>query len=234
MDSPTDLGDLLSSGTMEVEGRMPNSSNGTFLVTFEHEGQMVRAIYKPLRAERPLWDFEPGLHKREVAAYRLSEAMGLHFVPMTVLGDGPLGEGSIQLFVDYDHTDHYFTLLENRPETHDALRTMAIFDIVANNTDRKAGHVLADAGGRIWGIDHGLCFSADFKLRTVIWDFAGEQVDESLLDAVGQLMADVPAGVASLLDDEEVDAMMERCRWLVEHRVFPAPGSRYEYPWPMI
>lgn len=234
MDQGTEIGELLSEGRMEIEGRMPNSSNGTFLVTVGHEDRVVRAIYKPLRGERPLWDFEPGLHRREVAAYRLSEAMGLHLIPTTVLGDGPLGEGSVQLFVDYDHTDHYFTLLENRPDTHDSLRAMAIFDIVANNTDRKAGHVLSDGQGRIWGIDHGLCFSADFKLRTVIWDFAGEPIGETLLDSVARLMEDVPSEVSSLLEDDEVEAMIERCHWLVEHRVFPAPGSRYEYPWPMI
>lgn len=219
---------------MEIEGRMPNSSNGTFLVRIGPEERSIRAIYKPLRGERPLWDFDAGLYKREVAAFRLSEAMQLHLVPPTVVADGPLGEGSVQLFIDYDHTDHYFMLLENRPETHDSLRAMAIFDIVANNTDRKAGHVLLDGQGQVWGIDHGLCFSADFKLRTVIWDFAGEQIDDALLEPVERLANDVPLGVAALLADEEIEALTERAGWLVEHRVFPAPGSRYEYPWPMI
>lgn len=226
--------DLLSRGSMEIEGRMPNSSNGTFFVRIIDDGREVRAIYKPLRGERPLWDFEPGLYKREVAAYRLSQAMGLNLVPPTIIADGPLGEGSLQLFIDYDHTDHYFMLLENRPDVHDSLRAMAIFDIVANNTDRKAGHVLLDGDGKVWGIDHGLCFSADFKLRTVIWDFAGEDVSESLLEPVARLTTEIPPEVASLLDDEEVESMIERAGWLVEHRVFPAPGSRYEYPWPMI
>ena len=109
-----------------------------------------------------------------MAAYRLSEAMGIDVVPPTVLReDGPLGEGSLQWFVDADHREHYFTIAEQRPDLHDQLRDIAVFDMVANNTDRKSGHCLL-AGDRVWAIDNGLCFAAEFKLRTVIWEFAGE------------------------------------------------------------
>ena len=129
-------------GEVEIEGRMPHSSNATFLVHVIHDGRSHPAIYKPIRGERPLWDFEPGLHRREVATYRLSETMGLGVVPPTVLRDGPLGEGSFQWFAVADHREHYFSIFETKPELHDRLRDIAALDIVANNTDRKSGHCL--------------------------------------------------------------------------------------------
>ncbi|HSB85209.1 MAG TPA: phosphatidylinositol kinase, partial [Ilumatobacteraceae bacterium] len=135
---------LLSCGEIEVEGRMPWSSNATFLVKVTLDHEQAQAIYKPLRGERPLWDFEPGLHRREVAAYHLSETLGFDLVPPTILRDGPYGEGSLQWFVDVDHRQHYFTIHEERPELHDRLRAVAVFDLIANNTDRKSGHVLID------------------------------------------------------------------------------------------
>ena len=137
--------------------------------------QEAKAIYKPVRGERPLWDFPSGLHRREVAAWELSEYLGWHLVPPTIMRDGPFGEGSLQLFVAADFEQHYFTLYEGRADLHDALRRMCAFDLLANNTDRKSGHCLLGLDGRIWGIDHGLCFAEDFKLRTVIWEFGGER-----------------------------------------------------------
>jgi len=217
-----------------IEGRMPNSSNLTFRVWLDTQDSGLRGIYKPLAGERPLWDFPAGLHKREVAAYRLSEAMGLHVVPPTVLREGPLGEGSLQLFIEHDPSRHYFTILDNDPGLHDQLRAMAVFDFVANNTDRKGGHVVVDADGNIWGIDHGVCFSEEFKLRTVIWDFGGEEIAEDLLEAVRPLATSVPLQVAALLDDAEVEAIGERARWLCDHGRLPRPESRYQYPWPLL
>ena len=129
-------------GEIEVEGRMPYSSNATFLVHVTHEGKSHPAIYKPMRGERPLWDFEPGLHRREVATYRMSEALGLHVVPPTVLRDGPVGEGSVQWFVAGDFTEHYFTMMESRVDLHDRFRALALLDIICNNTDRKSGHCI--------------------------------------------------------------------------------------------
>lgn len=225
---------LVEAGDIEVVGRMPWSSNATFLVRLEHEGQCGQGIYKPMRGERPLWDFEPGLHRREVAAYRLSEAMGLHVVPPTVLRDGPLGEGSVQWFVDAQFDEHYFTLHEQRPDLHDQLRAIAVFDVVANNTDRKGGHCLLDQAGKVWAIDNGLCFAADFRLRTVIWEFGGEPIDEPLLAAVRPLVDRVPLDVATLLADDEVEAISERARWLAEHGTFPVDPSGRRYPWPLV
>src|SRR3954468_13264955 len=170
---------LLRETELAVQGRMPWSSNATFLVdlcgTDEH------AVYKPFRGERPLWDFPAGLGKREVAAWELSEALGWGLVPPTILRDGPLGPGSVQWFVDADFEQHYFTLLEDE-QHHATLRAICAFDIVANNTDRKSGHCLLGEDGRIYAIDNGLAFHEEFKVRTVIWDFGGEPVPEPLLD----------------------------------------------------
>lgn len=226
--------DVLAKGEISVSARMPYSSNATFVVEVTHEGQSVQAIYKPMRGERPLWDFAPGLHKREVAAYRLAVAMGFDFVPATVLRDGPLGEGSLQLFIDASLEEHYFTLVETRIDLHEKFREIAAFDIVANNTDRKSGHVLIDASGHIWAIDHGLCFSADFKLRTVIWEFGGEALEPRIIDAVQRVATSLPLDVASLLDDDEVAALHERANWLIEHRQLPVDPSGRRYPWPLV
>ena len=230
--SPLDT--FLLEGELDIEGRMPWSSNATFLVNVTSGERHGRGIYKPLRGERPLWDFEPGLHRREVAAYRLSRAMGLDLVPPTVLRDGPLGEGSVQWFVDADHSQHYFTLHEQRPDLHDALRPIAVFDVIANNTDRKSGHVLIDADDHVWCIDHGLCFSADFKLRTVVWEFGGEPIDDDLLARVARIAESVPLEVAALLADDEVEAIRERAQWLLTNPVYPVDHSGRRYPWPLV
>lgn len=233
-ESPRRL-ELLATADMDIEGRMPWSSNATFLVNLSVEGEAVgQAIYKPLKGERPLWDFEPGLHRRELAAYRLSEAMGLDLVPPTIIRDGPLGEGSLQWFVEADHQQHYFTVYETRPELHDALRPFAMFDILANNTDRKSGHVLIDGDDHLWGIDHGLCFAAEFKLRTVVWEFGGEPVPGELLTLAAQVADRVPLDVAALLNDEEVEALRERAEWLVQQGEFPVDHSGRRYPWPLV
>ena len=189
---------LLAGGDIDVAGRMPWSSNATFLVNVGCGDETAQAIYKPTRGERPLWDFEPGLHRRELAAYHLSEAMGLDLVPPTVIRDGPLGEGSLQWFVDADHREHYFTIAEQRPELHPQLRDIAVLDIVANNTDRKSGHCLL-AGDRVWAIDNGLCFAPEFKLRTVIWEFAGDALTPGQLEAVAMVCRGVPPEVAGRL-----------------------------------
>ena len=230
---PADALTILASAEIFVEGRMPWASNATFLVHLS-VADGPRAIYKPVRGERRLWDFEPGLHRREVAAYRLSEAMGIGAVPPTVLReDGPLGEGSVQWFVDADHREHYFTIAEQRPDLHDQLRAVALLDIVANNTDRKSGHCLL-AGDRVWAIDNGLCFAPDFKLRTVIWEFAGEALTPAQLAAVEALAESVPPDVAELIAPVEVAALQRRATWLAEHGVLPGDETGGRYPWPLV
>ena len=212
---------------------MPWSSNGTYLVQVCHEGQLSRAVYKPVHGERPLWDFAPGLYLREVAAYELSEALGWRFVPETVVREGPLGIGSLQRFVPADFSEHYFTLLE-RPEHHDVLKAICVFDLIVNNADRKGGHCLLGDDGRLWSVDHGLCFHADPKLRTVMWDFEGQPVPGDLVVDLARLAGSPPEKMAGLLDDDECDALGARAAALVRRPLFPPARSARPYPWPLV
>jgi uncharacterized repeat protein (TIGR03843 family) len=160
--------------------------------------------------------------------------MGLDLVPATVVRDGPLGEGSLQWFVEADHQQHYFTIHEQRPDLHPVLAQIAVFDLIANNTDRKSGHVLIDADDHIWGIDHGLCFAADFKLRTVVWEFGGDDIEADLVARAAHLAEQVPLQVAALLADDEVEALRERAAWVAEHQVLPVDHTGRRYPWPLV
>jgi uncharacterized repeat protein (TIGR03843 family) len=225
---------LLQEGDVEVEGRMPWSSNATFLVTVTRGDQEAKGIYKPIRGERPLWDFPSGLHRREVAAWLLSEQLGWGLVPPTVIRDGPFGEGSVQLFMPADFEQHYFSLYEGRPDLHDRLRAVCAFDLLANNTDRKSGHCLLGLDGKVYAIDHGLCFASDFKLRTVIWEFAGEDVPDELVDDIARVAACVPPELADLLDDDEVEALQRRASDVVARRLFPFDRGGHRYPWPLV
>ena len=213
---------------------MPWSSNGTFLVSLALDGEAHAAIYKPHRGERPLWDFPEGLFLREVAAYELSVALGWDVVPETVLrDDAPLGLGSLQWFVDADFEQHYFTLVED-PRWHDELRRMAVFDLIANNADRKSGHCLV-AGDHLWGIDHGLCFHVEPKLRTVIWDFGGQPIPADLRADAARVAADPPEALHQLLNDAEVEVLAARAAAVSRLTSFPDPGTdRRPYPWPLV
>ncbi len=227
---------VLATGAIELRGRMPWSSNATFLVEVCLDDDVVAAVYKPHRGERPLWDFPSGLFQREVAAYELAAALGWDLVPLTVARgeDAPLGEGSLQRFVEADVSQHYFTLFED-DATHDQLRRICAFDLLANNTDRKSGHVLVDGAGHLWAIDNGLSFHAEFKLRTVIWEFAGEPVPDHLRrDAARLVVRGLPDPLARLLDPFERDAVLARARALVDEGVFPADPTGRRYPWPLV
>ncbi|MGH9165767.1 MAG: SCO1664 family protein, partial [Acidimicrobiales bacterium] len=181
---------MLAGGTLVLAGRLPWSSNATFLVTVEHDdGRTMQAVYKPERGEQPLWDFPGRLAAREVAAYRLSAALGWDVVPETIMrAEGPFGPGSLQRFVPSDFEQHYFTILDDQAH-HEALRAIAVFDLLANNADRKGGHCLLGDDGHIWAIDNGLCFHTMPRLRTVIWDFAGDPIPEPLLADVARIAA---------------------------------------------
>jgi uncharacterized repeat protein (TIGR03843 family) len=235
LDHHLDHLDRLSTGEIEVLGRMPYSSNATMLVAVRSNGRETAAVYKPGRGERRLWDFPPNVYRRERAAYLLALALGWELVPPTVLrDDAPLGPGSVQLFIEADFEEHYFTLVEDE-RFHADLRTICVFDLVSNNTDRKSGHCLVDPRGRIWGVDNALCFSAEPKLRTVIWDFGGEPIPEPLVADIARFLdAGIPPALAELLDAEEQDALRRRARRVVAHPRFPIDRSGRRYPWPLV
>jgi uncharacterized repeat protein (TIGR03843 family) len=236
----TEAAEVLAHGDVELVGRMRYASNGTFLVSVSADGLDVAAVYKPRRGERPLWDFPDGtLCNREVASYEVSHALGWGVVPVTVMREaGPLGPGAVQRFVDHDPEEHYFTLVEANPTR---FREFAAFDVLVNNTDRKGGHCLRDrANDEIIGIDHGLTFHPVWKLRTVIWDFAGEAVPPALADDVCRVVADLDAGalggrLASLLAPAELAAISLRATDLLRDGRFPDPEPGYHsVPWPMV
>jgi hypothetical protein len=228
----------LASGTLEVLGLLPNASNGTFLARANLDGEEELAVYKPRRGEAPLWDFPEGtLCDREVAAYLVARALGWPGVPGTILRDGPYGVGSVQRFVRFDPEEHYFTLAERFP---DEFRRIAVFDVVVNNADRKGGHCLLGEDGRIHVVDHGVCFNVEPKLRTVIWDFAGDPIPPSLGDDLRRLAADVGSGplrpeLEPLLSDAELEALAARAEATADLERLPEPDTdRRPFPWPPI
>lgn len=223
---------LLEIGDLELLGIMPNASNYTFLARVTHGNEATLAIYKPRAGETPLWDFPTGtLCQREVAAWVVSDAIGWNLVPETVLRDGPHGTGSVQAFVDFDPEEHYFTLRDrHQPE----LSRIAVFDALINNADRKGGHCLLGPDGRIRCIDHGVCFHVDPKLRTVIWDFAGQSIPAALLDDIRGGAGAAIERTASLLDPLESKALTDRFARLLEDGTFPVPGVARHYPWPPV
>ena len=192
------------------------------------------AVYKPERGERPLWDFPPGLFRREVAAYHLSEALGWGLVPLTVRREGPYGDGSLQAFVHADFQQHYFTLVEDAGH-HEGLRLLCAFDIVANNADRKSGHCLLGPDKTIYAIDNGLCFNVEPKLRTVIWEFANEPLPAEVTTSLRALARrGVPKALTRLLAPAECEALLARMRALLETGRFPDPSEAFGYPWPVV
>jgi hypothetical protein len=228
---------LLSVGDIRPLGLMPNASNYTFLTEVADHHRRVLAVYKPRRGEAPLWDFPEGtLCRREVAAYVLSEALGWPAIPPTVLRDGPHGTGSLQLFIEANPREHFFTL---REMCADEFLPVAAFDVVANNADRKGGHCMRGVDDTIWVVDHGVCFSAEPKLRTVIWDFAGEAIPAPILVDVKRVADDLRSGplraaMLGLLTSSEVDATAVRAERLATSGRFPRPGSGRPYPWPPV
>ncbi len=223
---------VLQEGDIELLARMPYSSNATFLVRVVEGERAVNAIYKPVEGERPLWDFPPGLYKREIAAYELSQELGWSVVPPTLERVGPHGVGSVQLFIDADFEQHHFTLVKD-PQHHESLQKLCVLDLLANNTDRKAGHCLLSNWGAIYGIDHGLCFSSDFKLRTVIWDFANQPINEDLMCGVRRVCEGSVYRISSWLEEHEVEALIGRAKWLQQSPFFPEDDG-YRWPWPLI
>jgi uncharacterized repeat protein (TIGR03843 family) len=231
---------LLALGELEVQGMLPWSSNYTLLVSVRYEDMQGLAVYKPRRGERPLWDFPRGtLCQRELAAYLLSADLGWMLVPPTVLRDGPYGVGSVQLYIDCDQEAHLFTM-QREGGYESQIQRLAAFDVIANNADRKSGHCLKGADGRLWSIDHGICFHAEPKLRTVLWDYAGEPLPDDILEDLQGLRERVRAdgqlikAIGGLIDADEVRAFRRRLDRLVDQRHYPNPGSGRSVPWPPV
>jgi uncharacterized repeat protein (TIGR03843 family) len=229
---------LLEQGEIEVQGQFLLGSNYTFLVNVTHAGQTLPAVYKPSRGEQPLWDFpEASLAGREVAAYLVSEALGLRFIPFTLLRDGPFGPGSLQQFIDYNPNYHYFNF---KPEDRERLRPVAAFDLLVNNADRKGGHILVEKRTRrLFVIDHGLCFHEDDKLRTVLWDFAGQTIPPELLTALDGFRRELSGtsplrrDLGAFLTRRELTALSARAARLLAEPVFPGPpADRRAFPYP--
>ncbi|WP_156374206.1 SCO1664 family protein [Cellulomonas sp. Leaf334] len=246
----------LVGGELELVGRITVASNATFLATIDE----VSVVYKPVAGERPLWDFPDGtLANREAAAYLVSEAFGWDVVPRTLLRDGPLGPGMVQVwqqpdasqdavdvvpdvpregwravFRGVDEDDQPVTLIH---EDSPVLRRMAVFDVVVNNADRKGGHILPTAEGHRYGVDHGVSFHVEHKLRTVLWGWRGEPLDVAEIAGVERVLSgidgDLGQRLSELLDDEEVAALATRCERLIHDGVFPGPsGDMPAFPWP--
>jgi uncharacterized repeat protein (TIGR03843 family) len=255
---------VLQCGTLDLRGRIRPASNLTFLAEATLDGVVLPCVYKPVSGERPLWDFPEGtLAGREVAAFAVSEALGWSVVPLTVMRSGPAGTGMVQLWREPDRTASpvdvvpegrvpasYRHVLDayderDRPvslvhEDTEALRRMAVFDVVVNNADRKGGHVLAMPDGHRYGVDHGVCFNLDDKLRTVLWGWADEGVRRSHAGAVRRLaedLADPRSGLAvrlrTMVTHDEVAMTMSRCRRLLRSGRMPSPSGRWPaIPWP--
>lgn len=238
---------LLQDGTVEIEGLLPWSSNYAFLVRVCDGPLEIGAVYKPQRGERPLWDFPQGtLCRREQAAFLVSEALSWHIVPPTVLREAQHGLGSVQLYIDHDPARHYFTI-EGDEALRPQLQRIALLDVLINNADRKAGHVLIQEPdeprevARLWGIDHGICFHIEPKLRTVIWEFGGTPIPEALkvdLRALRDRLDDkqdvVGDALGALLSPQEIAALRQRLGRLLDRNNFPQPGAGRHYPWPPV
>ncbi|MCW2776356.1 MAG: hypothetical protein JWN17_81 [Frankiales bacterium] len=226
---------LLGQGELSVEGRLVDASNATLYCTSTLDGVTATCVYKPVRGERPLWDFPDGtLAGREISAYLVSEASGWEVVPPTVLRDGPFGPGMCQLWVETDDTVDLGQLARSE---HPDLRRMAVFDAVVNNADRKGGHLLPRPDGRVQGIDHGICFSAEDKLRTLLWQWRSDPLTEEAVFVLGLLRADLEGPLGEALSEHltttEVRRTVERVDHLLNTRRHPEPSPDWPaIPWP--
>ncbi|MBN1314351.1 MAG: SCO1664 family protein [Anaerolineales bacterium] len=230
----------LHNGEMELIGLLPWSSNYTFLVYIQDNESSITAVYKPCSGERPLWDFpHASLCKRETAAYIISQALGWPSIPPTVLRDGTHGPGSVQLFIDAFHEEHYFSLRKD-DAYQETWQQIALFDVITNNADRKAGHCLLGKDGQVWAIDHGLTFHQEAKLRTVIWEYAGQMITQRCIQDLSvlskKLEPEKPLFVAlsRLLAEEEILAILNRLDVVIRTGAYPVPNSGINVPFPLV
>ena len=226
------LQQAFTNGDLELKGQFTLGSNYTFLVEVTYQDQTFPAVYKPTQGEQPLWDFEENtLALREVAAYLVSEALGFHIVPFTMLReDGPYGRGSLQQFIEHDPNYHYFTFSE---EDKAKLQPVVLFDLLSNNADRKGGHVFLEIEtDELYAIDHGICFHEDDKLRTVLWDFGGQPIPDDLIARL-TLNPSLLADLEPYLSPNEITALQSRADSIIKAGTFPIqPQDRRAIPWP--
>jgi hypothetical protein len=224
----------LNEGSISVTGRLVDASNATLFAQCDYNGKILDVIYKPVAGERPLWDFPDGnLAQREFAAYLVSSFSKWNIVPPTVLRDGPFGLGMVQQWIDIDQSiDLALFYREDNPD----LRKMALFDAVINNTDRKIGHLLPSQEGVLHGCDHGVTFHEEFKLRTVLWQWAAEPLTEEELSQLRDLksvLKEEEAQLAVLITSNEIQALHQRIETLLRDAVFPTPSDEWPaVPWP--
>ena len=224
----------LSNGELEITGRLVDASNATLFGVMHNEGIDLEVIYKPVAGERPLWDFPDGtLADREYAAFFLSDTIGFDLVPPTILREGPAGFGMVQRWIDVDEKiDLGVFFAEDRSD----LRSLALFDAIINNTDRKIGHLLPDQNSHLFACDHGVTFHAEDKLRTVLWQWAGDPLLEEERRILDQTLAFVDSHAVSLsahLADEEIEAMRKRIENLRSDGIMPLPSEDWPaIPWP--
>ena len=229
-----DIFEHLENGTLEVTGRLVDASNATLYATCTLENEAMPVIYKPVAGERPLWDFPDGnLAQREYAAFLISELGEFHLVPPTLLRDGPFGPGMVQQWIDIDED---IDLAEFYRTDDSRLRSMALFDAVINNTDRKIGHLLPHPDGRLLGCDHGVTFHEEDKLRTVLWQWADSPLNEEekalLIKLKGELISQ-PAPLLALITEIEFESLVYRIDRLIQESHFPAPSDEWPaVPWP--
>jgi len=230
-----DVEKILKEGDLVVTGRLIDASNATLLAECTVGDQSIKCIYKPIAGERPLWDFPDGnLAQREFAAYLISEYLQMHIVPLTILRDGPFGQGMVQEWIDIDVE---VDLAEFFSQDDPQLRKMALFDAVINNTDRKIGHLLPNPEGKLYGCDHGVTFHHEYKLRTVLWQWAGSDLSKEELNSLESLneilQSDESALLQSLITPVEVVALQSRIQELIKMRCFPLPSTEWPaIPWP--
>ncbi len=256
--------ELLRRGEMELEGRLVDASNTTLRAVITLDGLTARCVYKPVRGERPLWDFPDGtLAGREVSAFLVSQATGWGLVPPTVLRDGPLGPGACQLWIEepeespglvgfvpaYEVPAGWFAVAQARDDDGDAyalahaddprLARLAVLDAVINNADRKGGHVLVGPGERVYGVDHGVSFHVENKLRTVLWGWTGRALPAEATEVLADLAVRLDGALGEALEEHltvaEVQHVRLRVRRLARRKTFPTPPQDWPaVPWPPV
>ena len=233
-----DFSEILRNGEFESLTENYLGTNSVFICSIRHENIILKVVYKPLKGEAPLHDFQYGtLFMREMASYLISQHLGWEIIPLTIIRDGPYGLGTVQLYIDHNPDKDYFSIRSHRKER---LKQIAVFDIITNNADRKASHFLIDDYNHVWGIDHGLTFNIEYKLRTIVWDFINEPFSREIISQLESLKIEMSSDskllkeIGTLLTQNEIQALIDRLEVMLEIPSFPTPSLGRNIPWPPI